>query len=79
MSVPSREEVQARFNKFDTDGSGEIELKELLKMFSEPPFNFAPEKAEQAANKILSRYDGSDGNKKVTFEEFYAEVEKSCG
>jgi len=65
MPPPSRDDLQKKFDSYDTDGSGFVERRELSKIF----LNYGEDLPSNEEPAILALID-SDSNEKIDFEEF---------
>jgi len=61
-----KKKVRAIFNKYDADGSGELDLEEFGVFCQDLGEKFTPEQLEVALDEI-----DEDGNGTIEFEEFY--------
>lgn len=66
LESSKKKRVRDVFNKYDTDGSGALDLEEFGHFCADLGDNFTPEQLEVALHEI-----DEDGNGTIEFEEFY--------
>jgi len=77
MAETKETDWEGFFKAWDKDGSGSLEVKELVSMMTDEPLKLPKDVAEKTAKRIMETVD-KDGDGTISLEEFLTVVKSAC-